>query len=267
MNKIFTLYNIEIKRIYKMYFALLGFLFAGNILIIAGELYSLGNNLNSKFSLATLKFANTRESLLQYGLINIYVVTNIFLAVAVIFCLIYGILIWYRDFLGKSKTIYTLFMLPENKFKIYIAKAITIIVMIYGVIATQIVSWIIGMNIINIFTNIQISEILNLFAYQVRASGELNLIQHYPIDFVMMDMIGVVLAVIVIFTGVMMQLSSKKKGAILGVLYIVGIIFVYMGSTFGYSDIILTRHIIYYIVVFAISIKTSYDLLNKKIYV
>ncbi|WP_270647886.1 hypothetical protein [Paeniclostridium hominis] len=41
MNKILTLYNIEFKRIYKLYFALIGMLFLGNL---AGLAISIKNS-------------------------------------------------------------------------------------------------------------------------------------------------------------------------------------------------------------------------------
>ncbi len=80
------------------------------------------------------------------------------LGLAVILCLIYALAIWYRDFIGKSKTGYTLFMLPNNKFNIYIAKAITLVVMIYGVMITQMLSWLIDISIIKFILNINIQK-------------------------------------------------------------------------------------------------------------
>lgn len=274
MNNILNLYNIELKRIYKLYVALLGFLVVGNIGIVIKSLNDImiqvGSRTNSRATIGLLKSQETRSILFSYELSNIQRFTSMLLGLVVIFCLIYALVIWYRDFIGKSKTGYILFMLPNNKFNIYIAKAITIAVMIYGVIITQILSWIVDINIIKFMSNINSSEIINMFTgVSVRGSFELRLIQPHLIDFLMINVIGVILAVVVIFTGVMIQKSFKKIGVILGVLYIVMSIVIYI-LTFtysNYSDQLLAIHIAYYIVLFATSIGISYKLLNKKVYV
>ena len=269
MNKILTLYNIEFKRIYKLYFTLLGLLLVGNIGIVAKQLYRQVNsaalNGKAKVSMELLKSPLVKNELLfKGGIDDIYLFTTIILGIAVMFCLIYCIVIWYRDFVGKNKTAYTLFMLPNNKFAIYISKAMTIVVMIYGVIMTQILSWIIDANIIKILCNIDIYQakyiILNL--------SSIHLIQPYLLDFIMIDVIGVILAVLVIFTAVMIQRSFKIKGMILAIIYTLASISIYwlIIRYAHYSDKILVLHSIYYIALFTISTTLSYYLINKKIH-
>ncbi|MDK2584370.1 hypothetical protein QOZ83_00730 [Romboutsia sedimentorum] len=269
MNKILTLYNIEFKRIYKLYFTLLGLLLVGNIGIVAKQLNRQANiaasKVKAKVSMELLKSPLVKNELLfKGGIDDIYLFTTIILGIAVMFCLIYCIVIWYRDFVGKNKTAYTLFMLPNNKFAIYISKAMTIVVMIYGVIMTQILSWIIDSNIIKMLCNIDIYQI----KYIILHLRPRHLIQPYLLDFIMVDVIGVILAVLVIFTAVMIQKSFKIKGMILGIIYTLASIVIYAFIIFyaHYSDKILVLHSIYYIALFTISTTLSYYLINKKIH-
>ena len=84
----------------------------------------------------------------------------------------------------------------------------------------------------------------------------------------MIDVFGVILAVVVIFTGVLMERSYKKIGIILGGGYIFASIILYICLTAQYAqyvDILLKVQIAYYIVIFVISILISRTLLNKRI--
>ena len=126
----------------------------------------------------------------------------------------------FRSF-SKSKTIATLLMLPQKRFNIYIAKLITVTSMIFGVISVQFLFWFIDLVIIKAILNVNVDGFTNVFetilANQNRFS---NLIFIQPIDFLMIDVFGVILAVVVIFTGVLMERSYKKIGIILGGGYI-----------------------------------------------
>ena len=123
--------------------------------------------------------------------------------------------------------------------------------------------------IIKAILNVNVDGFTNVFetilANQNRFS---NLIFIQPIDFLMIDVFGVILAVVVIFTGVLMERSYKKIGIILGGGYIFASIILYICLTAQYAqyvDILLKVQIAYYIVIFVISILISRTLLNKRI--
>lgn len=191
-------------------------------------------------------------------------------AFSVLLCLLYSLVIWYRDYFSKSKTIATLLMLPQKRFNIYISKFITVTSMIFGVISVQFLFWFIDLVIIKAILNVNVDGFTNVFetilANQNRFS---NLIFNQPIDFLMIDVFGVIIAVVVIFTGVLMERSYKKIGIILGGGYIfVSIILYIIFLTTQYAqyvDILLKVQIAYYIVIFVISILISRALLNKRI--
>lgn len=275
MNNILNLYDIELKRIYKWYLALLSILLVGNIGTVARHIRNIiirvASDTKSKESLSLMRLQQAKKYLYEIHILNIYESTTMLLGLAVLICLAYALIIWYRDFVGKNKTAYTLFMLPNNKFNVYIAKAITVVVMIFGIMLMQMLSWSIDILILKTVTNIPMQEIFNVAKYSTGEFGRFTLIQLYPIDFIMVNIIGVILAVIVIFTAVMIQKSFKIKtvGIALGIVYVFASIniFARIGSENQFSDKLLIGHVIYFIGLFIVSVGLSYTLLNKKVYI
>lgn len=272
MNKILTLYNIEFKRIYKLYFLLIGTLLIANLAGVMKTLYdsvkriSLENNLPMNIDIL--------KTNLGYSFVNeftkndIYVYGSMALGVAILFCLLYATIIWYRDYYSKSKTIYTLLSLPQPKFNIYLAKLIMVIVMIYGVIACQFLFWYIDLNIIKIFAGISSPNFANVYSNMMQPVNQINVVSPYLLDFLMIDLFGVILAVVVIFTGVLIERSFKKMGVLLGVGYIlitiIGYVFI-IGLDSGILGNLLLNHIMYYILLLMVSILISYRLINKRV--
>lgn len=272
MNRILTLYNIEFKRIYKLYFLLIGTLFIANLAGVMKTLYdsvkriSLENNLPMNIDIL--------KTNLGYSFINeftkndIYVYGSMALGVAILFCLLYATIIWYRDYYSKSKTIYTLLSLPQPRFNIYLAKLIMVIVMIYGVIACQFLFWYIDLNIIKILAGISSPNFANVYSNMMQSVNQINVVSPYLLDFLMIDLFGVILAVVVIFTGVLIERSFKKVGVLLGIGYIlitiIGYVFI-IGLDSGILGNLLLNHIMYYIVLLMVSILISYRLINKRV--
>lgn len=97
-----------------------------------------------------------------------------------------------------------------------------------------------------------------------------NIPQLSRIEFIMIFILGPILAMTVLFTGIMMHKTIKKIGGLLGALYVISIIMVYLSNTIlynTYSDVLIKVHLIFYVVVFIMSIAVSYSSLTKKIYV
>ena len=272
MNKILTLYNIEFKRIYKLYFLLIGTLLIANLAGVMKTLYdsvkriSLENNLPMNIDIL--------KTNLGYSFVNeftkndIYVYGSMALGVAILFCLLYATIIWYRDYYSKSKTIYTLLSLPQPKFNIYLAKLIMVLVMIYGVIACQFLFWYMDLNIIKIFAGISSPNFANVYSNMMQPVNQINVVSPYLLDFLMIDLFGIILAVVVIFTGVLIERSFKKVGVLLGVGYIlitiIGYVFI-IGLDSGILGNLLLNHIMYYILLLMVSILISYRLINKRV--
>ncbi len=274
-NKIWTLFEVEFKRIQKIYFALLTLLFFSN----AG-LFSFLFNLNLKESESIIGYKVGMSVLKEEAAIEAfsssdvaqttYQLTFFLLIGALLWCLYYGLAIWYKDFSNKTKPIYTLFMLPENKFIIFISKLITMLTLIYGVILVQFLCWLIMVAIMKNISGISIEHIINIIN---NARPDIYMIyvpQISRVEFIMIFILGPILAMTVLFTGIMMHKTVKKIGGLLGVIYVISIISVYFSITAlynTYSDVLMKTHLIFYLVVFVMSMVVSYSTLTKKIYV
>lgn len=273
MNNILTLYDMEFKRIYKIYFTLIGVLFASNI---GATLYNIFfrvkrmiDNEGNPITMHTLKGSEGLEYINTYIVGDLGSMTKMAMAFAVLLCLLYSLVIWYRDYFSKSKTIATLLMLPQKRFNIYISKFLTVIMMIFGIIASQFLFWFIDLVIIKIILNVNTEGFLNVFKTMLVQQNMIsNLVFNQPIDFMMVDILGVILAVTVLFTGVIIERSFRKIGVVLGSIYVVASIGIYIYVTVSYciySDILLKAHLLYYILMFIVSILISINLLNKRV--
>ena len=273
MNNILTLYDMEFKRIYKIYFTLIGVLFASNI---GATLYNIFfrvkrmiDNEGNPITMHTLKSSEGLEYINTYIVGDLGSMTKMAMAFAVLLCLLYSLVIWYRDYFSKSKTIATLLMLPQKRFNIYISKFLTVIMMIFGIIASQFLFWFIDLVIIKIILNVNTEGFLNVFKTMLVQQNMIsNLVFNQPIDFMMVDILGVIIAVTVLFTGVIIERSFRKIGVVLGSIYVVASIGIYIYVTVSYciySDILLKAHLLYYILMFIVSILISINLLNKRV--
>ena len=273
MNNILTLYDMEFKLIYKIFFTLIGVLFASNI---GATLYNIFfrvkrmiDNEGNPITMHTLKGSEGLEYINTYIVGDLGSMTKMAMAFAVLLCLLYSLVIWYRDYFSKSKTIATLLMLPQKRFNIYISKFLTVIMMIFGIIASQFLFWFIDLVIIKIILNVNTEGFLNVFKTMLVQQNMIsNLVFNQPIDFMMVDILGVILAVTVLFTGVIIERSFRKIGVVLGSIYVVASIGIYIYVTVSYciySDILLKAHLLYYILMFIVSILISINLLNKRV--
>ena len=273
-NKICILFDIEFKRIQKIFFAVISLLILGNIAIFAYGIYRVTEDVKAEIGvsqgISILKTDMGKHMFLELQLPNfIYALSNLLMILALIGCAFYSVLIWYRDFSSKSKSIYTLFMLPENRFIIFISKLITMLALIYSIIFVQHLLWGIGAFIVNKYANIPIINMIysinNIHRYGI---FEIS-VPIYPVEYLMIFIIGPIVGVSSIFAATLISKSIKKIGGVLGIIYIVSLAMVYLATIIGiyeYSDTILKNNIIFFIVAFLISIYVSYISLNNRMY-
>ena len=167
MNNILTLYDMEFKRIYKIYFTLIGILLASNIGATLFSIYSVPSRTSdiegNPITVNVLKSEEGIRYIYEYLIGDLTSITKMAVAFSVLLCLLYSLVIWYRDYFSKSKTIATLLMLPQKRFNIYISKFLTVIMMIFGIIASQFLFWFIDLFIIKIILNVNAEGFLNVF--------------------------------------------------------------------------------------------------------
>ncbi|MGL5693013.1 MAG: hypothetical protein ACRCXA_02990 [Peptostreptococcaceae bacterium] len=271
MNKILTLYDMEFKRIYKLYFGALLLFIGANISGVLLALYNVCRYTSEKvkieISIELLKRTTAKELLLKQIIGDIFRSMNSLFMFAIIICILYSFVIWYRDFMGKNKSIYTLYMLPINKFDIYLSKLMMVVSLIFGIILTEILVWIMSSLIITNVTSVSMNEFIEVIS-KINAYDILSFIRFSTIEFIMVNILGVISAIMSIFTGVIIHKSFKKIGVILGIVYIIGsIVYFYSVNVLNiyYTDKILNHTLLCYFVLMLASIVISYNLLNKKI--
>lgn len=220
MRKIMTLVNIEINRIFKFLVGILG------LYAVIQTIYTIItiNNVKSSLIYDAKRYNLTLEqflysnnfsssNLLQFVQNNATVSGGIAVCILVV---IYGFIIWYREWFGNNKVVYTLMMLPLNRMKIYISKFITIFLIIFSMLSTftivQAINYQLVMYIIPQCKNINIS-----FMSYVYNNHYLSFIPTNMLEFlVYVSEIFVVIAIIFLF--VHLEISYKLKGAVIGVI-------------------------------------------------
>ncbi len=269
------LYEIEFKRIKKVYFSILSLIIISNLIwfiynlnLVAKEVQRI---LNIRGGLGLLKSEEVYMIIKNGGFIySLYSLSFFFMILGLIWCLYYTLLTWYKDFSSKTTVAYTLFTLPCNKFNIFLSKLLIVLSFIYGVLATQHILWILEILIMKSITSINISEIIYIINYNSLKSFLSMGISIYPLEILMYYVFSPILAVIVLFTGVLIHKSFDKIGGFLGLFYMAIVIFMYLyisSISMIFTDELLRNHILYYIVTGVLSLIISYNLLNKKIHI
>lgn len=275
MSKILTLYDIEFKRIKKVYFSILGLLTISNLIwfiynlnLVAKEVQGI---LNIRGGLGLLKSEEAYMIIKNGGFVySLYSLSFFFMILGLIWCLYYTLLTWYKDFSSKTTVAYTLFTLPYNKFNIFLSKLLIVLSFIYGVLATQHILWILEIFIMKSITSINISEIIYIVNYNGLIDFLSMRVSIYPLEIIMYYVFSPILAVIVLFTGVLIHKSFGKIGGFLGLFYVSIVIFMYLyisSISMTFTDELLKNHILYYIVMGVLSLIISYNLLNKKVHI
>lgn len=275
MSKILTLYDIEFKRIKKVYFSILGLLIISNFIwfiynlnLVSKEVQGI---LNIRGGLGLFKSEEAYMIIKNGGFMySLYSLSFFFMILGLIWCLYYTLLTWYKDFSSKTTVAYTLFTLPYNKFNIFLSKLLIVLSFIYGVLATQHILWILEIFIMKSITSIDLSEIIYIINYNNLISFLSMGVSIYPLEIFMYYVFSPILAVIVLFTGVLIHKSFDKIGGFLGLFYVAIVIFMYLyisSISMTFTDEILKNHILYYIVMGVLSLIISYNLLNKKIHI
>lgn len=262
INKIFALCDMEFKRIYKVYFLGILTLIGMNIILFVNRVSNwinlISSNLNLKPSIKVLK--NRFAINYTYIFDEMIEITIIILVFFVLISLIYGIIIWYKDFSSKNKIAFILYLLPQNRMNIFFSKLIIVVSLIYNFILIQMGCWFLEINIINELLG---KDIYNFFDIQSLQPFVLSNSR----DFFMIDTLGVVCAVFVIFMCTIISMVYKKIALIVypAVIYF-SMFFYFLGFYEIKDDMnIFLVHIVYFIFLIILSLTVSSKLLKDKI--
>lgn len=140
------------------------------------------------------------------------------IAICVVTLIIYSLFIWYRDWLGKNTFIYRLLMLPTERINLYFSKAVTIFLMVLGLVALQLVLLVLEGQLFSMllpdayFKAASLSQLITRSTYLelLYPSSLIFFLSHYSKGF---------LAILVAFTCVLFERCFKVKGIFMAGLY------------------------------------------------
>ncbi|MBS2970225.1 hypothetical protein J9317_15875 [Metabacillus sp. KIGAM252] len=139
MNRFLKLVNFEVNRFAKIYFGLI-------ILTILGQMIAVFNESNKLTRYASEymreqrinaeQYVSTMEPLSFSSIVNSsFYMGPILLSICAL--LFYVFFIWYRDWFANNAFMYRLLMIPVSRMNIYFAKTAAILLMIFGLVALQ----------------------------------------------------------------------------------------------------------------------------------
>ncbi|WP_372660966.1 hypothetical protein [Cohnella sp.] len=134
---------------------------------------------------------------------------------------LYIFFIWYRDWVGRHTFVYRLLMLPTQRRNIYLAKLTAILIFMFVMLSFQLLLLIVENMVFNWIVPSEQGGSSH-FADAVSANQALDmLLPHQFGQFVFNNGVGV-LAVLVLFTSILLERSYRRIGILYGILYAAG---------------------------------------------
>lgn len=275
MRKFIYLVNTELNRVLKFFIPALLIYIALQIIEISIKISGVMRKIreNSYGANGVGEIVSNDEAIKVVGKMynvhsflnsNSIIIIGFLLIISMI--IIYSIFIWYREWFGSNKTIYTLLMLPMERMKIYYAKLISIILLIGTTLGTSIVSLFI--NYVIMLWRLPKELIEDLSFLKVFHNYIINIL--LPInyrDFLLYCTIGLGLLT-AIFLMVLLERSYSFKGLIAGAIFIILYLFVYLlifESGFFFRKEILVVSLAWGVLNFIGHVYWSKKLITKKI--
>lgn len=239
MRKFMTLVDIEMNRIFKVFlptlllYIILG---VGNSVIVAN------NTMTDLKNKATIAGKSLEQYLASpdyarhdvYSLLYNNKVIKFGFAILIFAVIIYSLVIWYREWFGNNKTIYTLLTIPFDRSKVYLAKFVTIAIMFLSTVSAFLIT-LIGFYIVN--KSIIVKEAIEPFFLKDIIGFDGQFVEVFSNKLVIS--VAIIEVISLVFLFCILERSFRLKGLILGL--ILGIT-IFVGTIF-----ILIQGNLYYI--------------------
>ena len=276
MSRYLKLVNFELSRFMKIYLVLIAITVISQITGIIVKSKGYLNEVHRTIYGDSISKAQYIE---EYGTITFmdYTTSSLWFLAPIALCIaalmFYVFFIWYRDWFGKNTFIYRLLLLPSARLNVLLAKATTILLLVFGLVSIQLILLPIENNIfkwiipLDFRTDLPIHEMLE-------ESRELSvLIPRSFVEFIIHYGIGI-MAVLVIFTVILFERSYRLKGILMAILF--GLLAIVIFFLPDFVELLLQKNYLYPIehlvvrgilgiIVIGLSIWVSNFLLNKKI--
>ena len=274
MNKYMKLVRFELNRFWNFYLILIGItvvLQLTGVIVLSKKYIAQANQIMYENALSPAQFLE------QYNSIPLYeqIISSWWIVGPVMICVvtlvIYVFFIWYRDWLGKNTFIYRLLMLPTTRMNLYFSKITTIMLMVFGLVAVQILLLMIENQIIQSIVPADLRLDLSIWEFP-RVEWLSMLIPRTFTEWIIYYSIGF-MAVCVVFTAVLFERSFRWKGIILAIIYAVLSVLVFISPLFVHNSLdgyfyfteLLGLEIVAWLIVTTGAIGTGHYLLKNKI--
>lgn len=274
MKRYLKLVNFEFNRFLKIYLTLIGIvvLFQMVGVIVNSQRYvSLAEEILNEGILPTSTFLE------QYGQMSFLKITGtpwffgpIMLSIATL--IIYVFFIWYRDWLGKNTFIYRLLMLPTERINVYFAKATTILLLVLGLIALQLLLIPIESQIMRWI--VPEEYVMNFTVKEITTSQDLIIFFPYTLTEFVVYYGGGISVVCIVFTAILFERSYRLKGVIYWILYCAASLLIFIApllvdsfllDNYFYPLELLALEVAMALLVLTIAIWTGNYLLKNKV--
>lgn len=274
MNKYMKLVRFELDRFWNFYLVLIGVtvvLQLTGVFVLSKKYIAQANQIMYENALSPAQFLEqyNHSSLYQQIIGSLWIVGPVMICVVTL--VIYVFFIWYRDWLGKNTFIYRLLMLPTTRINLYFSKITTIMLMVFGLVAVQIVLLMIENQIIQSIVPANLRLDLSVWEF-LRFEWLSILIPRTFAEWLIYYSIGF-MAVCVVFTAVLFERSFRWKGIILAIIYTVLSVLVFISPIlvqysldgYFYFAELLALEILAGLIVTIGAIGTGHYLLKNKI--
>ncbi|RFU64337.1 hypothetical protein [Bacillus sp. V59.32b] len=275
MKNYLKLVNFETNRFIKIYVALLGITIISQFL---GVIMKSNRYLKDARETMSQQSITQAEFVEQVGLLDFSHIMNSFwflgpIAICAVALIFYIFLIWYRDWFGKNTFIYRLLMLPTSRLNVYLAKATAIFLMVFGLVALQIIL----LPLENLLFQSLVPDVFRSVTSVrslIDSSVLMVVIPRTFMQFLLSYGLGFA-AVFTLFTAILLERSYRIKGVVMGILYCLaaGTVFlspilisaIFSYDMFFYPLELLIIEIFLGVIVMAVSIWIGNFLINKKV--
>jgi hypothetical protein len=186
---------------------------------------------------------------------------------------LYVFLIWYRDWFGRNTFAYRLLILPTARRNIYLAKGTAILIIIYSLVAFQLLL----LPVENMIFKLIIPSDMRVASYLVdiiSANRAFSVLLPLHFDqFVVSYGVGI-FGVVTIFTAILVERSYRKWGILYAVLYVLACLFVIIYPPFAlgrdqsptlFPEEIFSMELAICAIEFVVTVWLGFRLLAKKI--
>ena len=225
-NKFSYLLNNEVLRGFKLLLPLYGLLLLSYLIKIIRSIFEMENRFQNTLSNggtveSFLMNFNGQKIQLSHAFMSFDIIVFIMFA-GIGITIIYTAFMWYREWFGNNKTIYMLMTLPVSRTKIIISKLISALIFFYTFICFEII----GLFITKFsFDHILSKEIMVKEPLFEMIKGSLiNQIFKFGVLDNLLSFLFLVSVTLVVFSATFIERSYGKKGLLMGIVY--GIMFI-----------------------------------------